>query len=156
MNKKWYLVLFVAAFLSVTIFSLTSNSYGQSSTANNLLSKNKVFIFVQTFLENSDGKIITYLTSDKFTDIDTETINFILDSEVNEKDPIVTINDQKFQIIKRAKKILSDKDNVIASTLLAINIDGKLVTAARFAHDGYPILEGETVRSIWTFIRPVS
>jgi len=156
MNKKWYLVLFVAAFLSVTIFSLTSNSYGQSSTANNLLSKNKVFIFVQTFLENSDGKIITYLTSDKFTDIDTETINFILDSEVNEKDPIVTINDQKFQIIKRAKKILSDKDNVIASTLLAITIDGKLVTAARFAHDGYPILEGETVRSIWTFIRPVS
>ena len=156
MNKKWYLVLFVAAFLSVTIFSLTSNSYGQSSTANNLLSKNKVFIFVQTFLENSDGKIITYLTSDKFTDIDSETLNYILDSEVNEKDPIVTINDQKFQIIKRAKKILYEKDNVIASTLLAINIDGKLVTAARFAHDGYPILEGETVRSIWTFIRPVS
>ncbi len=26
---------------------------------------------------------------------------------------------------------------------------------ARFAHDGYPLLEGETVISVWTFIKPI-
>ncbi len=157
MKKYSFLVLLVVPLLIVIIFPLTNNSYGQNSeSGSNILSKNEIFIFVQTFVQNSDGKIVTYLTSDKFTDIDTDTLNFILDSEVNEKDPIVTVNDQKFQIIKRAKKILYEKENVIASTLLAINIDGELVQAARFAHDGYPILEGETVRSIWTFIRPVA
>jgi len=157
MGQHKFLFFIAIPLLILAISSFTINSYSQSiDSETSLLSEKRTFIFVQTFLENSDGKIITYLTSDKFTDIDSETLNYILDSEVNEKDPIITINDQKFQIIKRAKKILYEKDNVIASTILAINIDGKLETAARFAHDGYPILEGETVRSIWTFIRPVS
>ncbi len=155
MSQHKFLLFIAIPLLILAISSLTIDSYSQSKDSS-ILSEKKTFIFVQTFLENSDGKIITYLTSDKFTDIDSETLNYILDSEVNEKDPIVTINDQKFQIIKRAKKILYEKDNVIASTLLAINIDGKLETAARFAHDGYPILKGETVRSIWTFIRPIT
>jgi len=155
MNKHKFLIFIAVTLLIFAFYSLTINSYGQSKDSS-ILSEKSTFIFVQTFVQNSDGKIVTYLTSDKFTDIDTTTLNFILDSEANEKDPIVTVNDQKFQIIKRAKNILYEKENVIASTLLAINIDGELVQAARFAHDGYPILEGETVRSIWTFIRPVN
>jgi len=154
MNKHKFLIFIAVPLLILAFSSLTINSYGQSKDSS-ILSENSTFIFVQTFVQNSDGKIVTYLTSDKFTDIDIPTLNFILDSEANEKDPIVTINDQKYQIIKRAKIILYEKENVIASTLLAINKDGELVQAARFAHDGYPILEGETVRSIWTFIRPV-
>jgi len=44
---------------------------------------------------------------------------------------------------------------VIASTILADSNVGKLTTVARFAHDGYPIVEGDKVHSIWTFLRPV-
>jgi len=157
MNKHQFLFFIVVPLVILTISSFTNNSYGQSKESeSSLFSEGKTFVFVQTFVQNSEGKIVTYLTSDKFTDINPETLDYILDTEATEKDPIVTINDQKFQIIKRAKTIPYDKDNVIASTLLAINIDGELTQAARFAHDGYPILEGETVKSIWTFIRPVT
>ena len=76
-------------------------------------------------------------------------------SEVSENDPIITINGKKFQVIKRKLTITYDKENVIASTILASTEDGSLRTVARFAHDGYPIVEGDKVHSIWTFLRPV-
>jgi len=156
LNKKWYFVLFVAAFVSVTIFSLTTNSYGQfSDPENNIFSKNQVFIFVQTIVENSDDQLVTYLTSDKFSDLDLRNLDILLDSEVSEKDPVITINGKKYQVIKRKMTINHDKENVIASTLLAHTINEKLIKVARFAHDGYPIESGDKVHSIWTFLRPV-
>jgi len=156
LNKKWYFVLFVAAFVSVTIFSLTTNSYGQfSDPENNIFSKNQVFIFVQTIVENSDDQLVTYLTSDKFSDLDLRNLDILLDSEVSEKDPVITINGKKYQVIKRKITINYDKENVIASTLLAHTINEKLIKVARFAHDGYPIVSGDKVHSIWTFLRPV-
>jgi len=146
----------VAAFVSVTIFSLTTNSYGQfSDPENNIFSKNQVFIFVQTIVENSDDQLVTYLTSDKFSDLDLRNLDILLDSEVSEKDPVITINGKKYQVIKRKITINYDKENVIASTLLAHTLNEKLIKVARFAHDGYPIVSGDKVQSIWTFLRPV-
>ncbi len=82
MKKQSFVVLVVASFLIDTIFSLTNNSYGQfSAPDSNFLSKNKVFIFVQTFVENSDDQLVTYLTSDKFTDLDLRGLDILLDSE---------------------------------------------------------------------------
>ena len=138
------------------IFSLTTNSYAQfSDPENNIFSKNKVFIFVQTIVENSDDQIVTYLTSDKFSDLNVRDLDTLLDSEVTENDPVITIDGQKYQVIKRKLTINYDKENVIASTLLAHTINDKLTIAARFAHDGYPIVSGDRVQSIWTFLRPV-
>ncbi len=110
---------------------------------------------MQTLLENSDGQVVTYLTSDKFTDLNKAALEKLLDKEVSDKDPIIEINGEKFQVIKRKITITYDKDNVIASTILADSTEGVLTTVARFAHDGYPIVEGDKVHSIWTFLRPV-
>jgi len=84
-----------------------------------------------------------------------ERLEIFLDSEETEDDPIVTINDQKFQIIQRFFRVPNDEYTVVASTILVHPQNGTLKTVARFAHDGYPVLEGEMVTSGWTFIRPV-
>ena len=139
------------------ISSVASISYAQSvSNSPAFLTEFGTFIFVQTLLENSDGQIVTYLTSDKFTDLNTDALQKLLDKEASEKDPIIDINGQKFQVIKRKLTITYDKENVIASTILADSNEGSLTTVARFAHDGYPIVEGDKVHSIWTFLRPVT
>ncbi len=155
MKKHWYLVFTVVPFLILTIFSLTNSSYGQSEDENNFLSKTETFIFVQTFVENSDGELVTYLTSDKLSDLNLRELDNLLESEVSEKDPIVSIAGQKYQVIKRKQTISHDRDNVIASTMLAYSQSGTLKTVARFAHDGYPIIPGDKVQSVWTFLKPV-
>ena len=156
MKKQWFLVLLVASFLIGIIFSLSNSSYGQSTQdEKNFLSKTETFIFVQTLVENSDGQLVTYLTSDKFTDLDLRSLDMLLDSEVSENDPIISIQGQKYQVIKRKLTISYDKENVIASTILARTQNDKVMTVARFAHDGYPIVAEDKVQSVWTFLRPI-
>jgi len=85
-------------FLVGIIFSLSNNSYGQSiEDEKNYLSKTETFIFVQIFIENSDGELVTYLTSDKLSDLNLRELDNLLESEVSEKDPIVSIEGQKYQ-----------------------------------------------------------
>ncbi len=153
---KKYLLFSALAMSIIFIASFASLSFAQSS-ANlpEFFSERDTFIFVQTLLENSDGQVVTYLTSDKFTDLNKDALQKLLDKEVSDKDPIIEINGEKFQVIKRKLTITYDKENVIASTILADSTEGVLTTVARFAHDGYPIVEGDKVHSIWTFLRPV-
>ncbi len=153
---KKYLLFSALVMGIIFIASFTSLSFAQSS-ANlpEFFSERDTFVFVQTLLENSDGQVVTYLTSDKFTDLNTVALQKLLDKEVSEQDPIIEINGEKFQVIKRKLTITYDKENVIASTILADSTEGALTTVARFAHDGYPIVEGDKVHSIWTFLRPV-
>ncbi len=87
--------------------------------------------------------------------MNTVVLQKLLEKEASEMDPIIEINGEKFQVIKRKLSITYDKENVIASTILADSTEGALTTVARFAHDGYPIVEGDKVHSIWTFLRPV-
>ncbi len=140
----------------IFVASFSSYSYAQSAPAQTeIVSEFETFVFVQTLLENSDGKVVTYLTSDKFTDLNKAALQKLLDKEVSDKDPIIEINGEKFQVIKRKLSITYDKENVIASTILADSHEGALTTVARFAHDGYPIIDGDKVHSIWTFLQPV-
>ena len=153
---KKYLLFSAFAMGIIFIASFTSLSFAQSpSNLPEFFSERDTFVFVQTLLENSDGQVVTYLTSDKFTDLNKDALQKLLDKEVSEKDPIIEINGEKFQVIKRKLTITYDKENVIASTILADSTEGKLTTVARFAHDGYPIVSGDKVHSIWTFLRPV-
>jgi hypothetical protein len=153
---KKYLTLFPITISIILIASFTSYSYAQSpSVESDLVSGSETFVFVQTLLENSNGQVVTYLTSDKFTDLIRGELEKLLDKEVSENDPIIIINGEKYQVIKRKLTITYDKENVIASTILAASDDNSLRTVARFAHDGYPIVSGDKVHSIWTFLRPV-
>ncbi len=153
---KKYLLFSALVMGIIFTASFTSLSFAQSSSnLPEFFSERDTFVFVQTLLENSDGKVVTYLTSDKFTDLNKAALQKLLDKEASDKDPIIEINGEKFQVIKRKLTITYDKENVIASTILADSTEGVLTTVARFAHDGYPIVEGDKVHSIWTFLRPV-
>ena len=115
-----------------------------------------IFIFVQTNLRNSDGQLVTYLESSKFTNLNQSALDSFLDFESSGgNDPIITIDDKQFQIIRRVQTQSFNSEGLVASTNLFDNIGEKPVLLARFAHDGYTTISGDTLKSIWTFIRPV-
>lgn len=116
-----------------------------------------VFVFVQSTLRDSDGTLVAYLESTKFTHLDYSSLNAFLDYEASRaSDPIVEIDGQQYQAIRRAQSQTFDSEGLVASTILSDTVDGKTVQLARFAHDGYPTAPGDTLESIWTFVRPVS
>ena len=155
MIMKKNILFAMIATAAVFSFSFMSYSYAQSESSKIPIPQYGVFIFVQTIVENSEGQIVTYLASDKFTDVNSKSLNILLDSEATEKDPIVSIGDDKYQVIKRKQTIDYDKKNVIASTMVMHNQNDDLKLVARFAHDGYPIVDGDRVISVWTFLRPI-
>ncbi len=116
-----------------------------------------LFIFVQSTIRNSDGQLVTYLESSKFTDLNLELLGPFLDFEATRgDDPIVSINGEEYQVIRRVQSKTFPSEDLVASTILSDSFDGKLTRLARFAHDGYPVSAGDTLESMWTFIRPVS
>ena len=119
--------------------------------------KDGLFIFVQTTIRNSDGQLVTYLESSKFTDLNLEKLGPFLDFEASRgNDPIITIDGNEYQVIRRVQSKTFASEDLVASTILSDNQEGKLTMLARFAHDGYPVTQGDTLESMWTFIRPVS
>jgi len=115
------------------------------------------FIFVQSTVRNSDGVLVAYLESSKFTDLNKPALESFLDFEASRgADPIITIDGENYQVIRRVQSHSFTSDDLTASTILSDNIDGKPVVLARFAHDGYPVVSGDTLESMWTFVRLVS
>lgn len=146
MNK---LILFGFAFL---LFPLNNIS---GVTQTNL--GDDLFVFVQTIIRNSDGTLVVYLESDKFSDLNVPALELVLDYEASSgNDSVITIDGQQYQIIRRVQSQSFDSDGLVASTVLSYNLDGKPILLARFAHDGYPTIPGDTMESMWTFIRPIS
>jgi len=146
MNKT---ILFLFAFL---LFPM-SNSFGAYQTELG----DDMFIFVQSTVRNSDGVLVAYLESSKFTDLNKLGLESFLNFEESRgNDPIITIDGQNYQVIRRVQSQSFSSDGLVASTMLSDIIDGKPTILARFAHDGYPVISGDTLESMWTFIRPVS
>jgi len=144
--------IILASLFFLVIISLTN--YTQAYQTN---IEDGIFIFVQSTIRNSDGQLVTYLESSKFTDLNLGLLGPFLDFETARgNDPIVTINEKEYQVIRRVQTKTFPRDDLVASTILSDTIDGKLTMLARFAHDGYPVSQGDTLESMWTFIRPVS
>ena len=130
-----------------------SNSFGISQTNFD----DDMFIFVQTTLRNSDGTLVVYLESTKFSDLNLIGLNSFLDFEASlGNDPTIMIDGKQFQVIRRVQSQSFNSEELVASTILSDVIDNKSTVLARFAHDGYATLSGDTLESMWTFIRPVS
>ncbi len=146
MNK---IILFLFAFL---LFPM-SNSFGAYQTELG----DDVFIFVQSTIRNSDGILVAYLESSKFTDLNKPALASFLDFEASRgNDPIIAIDGQNYQVIRRVQSQSFDSEGLVARTILSDNVDGKNIVLARFAHDGYSVVSGDTLESMWTFVRPVS
>jgi hypothetical protein len=143
------LILFSFAFL---LFPL-SNIFG----ATQISIGDDIFVFVQTTIRNSDGSLVVYLESSKFTNLNATALESFLDYEATRgNDPLITINEEQYQVIRRIQSLSFNSEGLVASTILSDNVNGKSILLARFAHDGYPTIPGDTIESIWTFVRPVS
>jgi hypothetical protein len=138
----------------VFLVAISATNYTQAYETN---LDQGLFIFVQTTVRNPDGQLVTYLESSKFTDLNLELLGPFLDFEASRgNDPIVTIDEKEYQVIRRVQSKTFERDDLVASTILSDTIDGKLTMLARFAHDGYPVTPGDILESMWTFIRPAS
>jgi len=143
------IILFLFAFLLFPI----SDSFGAYQTELG----DDLFIFVQSTIRNSDGTLVAYLESTKFTDLNRLGLETFLDFEASRGgDLIITLDGQNYQVIRRVQSQSFDSDGLVASTMLSDKIDGKPTVLARFAHDGYPVQSGDTLDSMWTFVRIVS
>lgn len=146
MNK---LVLLSFAILLIPI----GTSFGATQTELG----DDIFVFVQTTVRNSDGTLLVYLESTKFTDLNMSALESFLNFEASRgNDPVITIDGEKFQVIRRVQSQEFDSDGLVASTILSDVVDGKPTVLARFAHDGYTVESGDTLESMWTFVRPVA
>lgn len=113
-------------------------------------------IFVQHILRDSDGNLVTSFEATKIGYIQQSALTKFLDAESNSNDPIMMIKNQKMQIIERQGTINFDSDNVISDTTLNTPLEsGQIVTLIRLIHDGIPVIPGDELITIWTFIRPV-
>jgi hypothetical protein len=144
--------IILAGLVFLAIISTTNSSQAVETDINKGL-----FIFVQTTVRNSDGQLVVYLESSKFTDLNLELLGPFLDFEATRgNDPVITISGEEYQVIRRVQSKTFTSEDLVASTILSDNKDGQLVMLARFAHDGYPVSQGDILESMWTFIRPVS
>ncbi len=142
---------FLALVLLIAI-SFSSFSYAQTQTS----LETGIFISVQSELRNSDGQLITFLESSKFTHLNLSPLYDFLDFEASlGNDPIITIDGKNYQVIQRTRIITFDSDSVIGSTNLSDNLDGAEILLARFIHDGFSVVPGDSLKSTWTFVRLV-
>ena len=143
------LILFLILFMSFIL--VLPSAFAQSS-----LPPDDVYIFVQTFVRNSDGVLVHYFENDKFTDKNLAALDVFLDSEASRGNaPVINIDDKQFQIIQRSKVLEIDSFQLVASTKLEDTTNPISTLLARYAHDGFFLVPGDTTTQVWTFFREI-
>ncbi len=134
---------------SVTIF--VSSSFAQNSQESN-----DVYIFVQTFVRNSDGQLVHYFENDKFTDKNLAALDVFFDYEASRGNaPEYDLEGKKFQLIQRSKILEIDSFQLVASTKLEDPENPISPFLVRYAHDGYFLTPGDELTQVWTFFRQI-
>jgi len=121
-----------------------------------LESDRDVYIFVQTFVRNSDGVLVHYFENDKFTDKNLAALDVFMDLEAAQGHaPEYDLEGKKFQLIQRSKVLESDSYQLVASTKLEDSTNPISTNLARYAHDGFFLAPGDETTQIWTFFREI-
>ncbi len=146
-----FILILIIGILSTTL--LISSSFAQIY----LESDRDVYIFVQTFVRNSDGQLIHYFENDKFTHKNFKELHEFLDFEASRgNDPIYDVNGQKFQLIQRTKTTENNPHQLVTSTLLSDSEQPRVDFLVRYAHDGYFLTPDDEVKQVWTFLRAIN
>jgi len=123
---------------------------------NQLESDRDVYIFVQTFVRNSDGVLVHYFENDKFTDKNLAALDVFLDSEASRGNaPEYVLEGKKFQLIQRSKVLEIDSFQLVASTELEDTENPISEFLVRYAHDGFFLTPGDELTQVWTFFRQI-
>jgi len=145
-----YFPTLLIAVLSVTL--LISSSFAQNSPESN----QDVYIFVQTFVRNSDGVLVHYFENDKFTDKNLAALDVFMDLEASRGNaPEYDLEGKKFQLIQRSKVLEIDSYQLVASTKLEDSTNPISTNLARYAHDGFFLAPGDQTTQVWTFFREI-
>jgi hypothetical protein len=139
-------------YLSIAIFVLLIGNYLVATSYALTPVSNRTFIFVQTQIRNSDDQLVAYLEANKITILQPERLDKFLDS----KSVVSTITrgGQNYDIIQIELARNVEETDVISKTVLGTLENNEPVLLAVSDHDGYPIVSGDTITSIWTIVRP--
>jgi len=161
MNEKLFLRQIcrkIVHFIPILIIGILSTTLLISSSfAQNSLEPNRdVYIFVQTFVRNSDGVLVHYFENDKFTDKNLAALDVFLDSEASRGNaPEYDLEGKKFQLVQRSKVLEIDSFQLVASTKLEDTENPISEFLVRYAHDGFFLTPGDELTQVWTFFREI-
>jgi len=142
----------IAPIILLSFILLLPSAFAQNSQSASL----DVYIFVQTFVRNSDGVLVHYFENDKFTDKNLAALDVFLDSEASRGNaPIYDIEGKKFQLIQRSKVLEIDSFQLVASTKLENTENPISEFLVRYAHDGFFLMPGDELTQVWTFFREI-
>lgn len=144
--------LAVLVLMAVCMIPIES-SYGESIESH--LAKNKLYIFAQIHVTNSDGQLVAYLESKKITILDLDKLNQLLDQNSGGiQKSIITIDGKKYEMIKGIGVFVHKVPTVVSKSIIS-NTQGSSSQMLVWAdHDGYPVIPGDKVTTTWTIIRP--
>jgi len=145
-------VNFLILVILLSFILILPNAFAQ----NELESDRDVYIFVQTFVRNSDGQLVHYFENDKFTDKNLAALDVFLDSEASRGNaPTYDIEGKQFQLIQRSKVLEIDSFQLVASTKLENTENPISEFLVRYAHDGFFLMPGDELTQVWTFFREI-
>lgn len=145
-------ILAVLVLIAVCMIPI-ENSYGESIESN--IAKNKIYIYAQIQVTNSDGQLVAYLESKKITILYLDKLNQLLDQNAGGiKKSIIAIDGKKYEMIKGVGVYVHKTPTVVSKSIIS-NTQGSLSQMLIWAdHDGYPVIAGDKVTTTWTIIRP--
>ena len=145
-------ISYVLCIFSIIIFSVfSSEAFAQISQPEDIF-----LIFLQVTLRNSDGALITYMESGKFSHVDSKIINDSLDYISSSTEiPIFQLNNIKFQVFIIEVVDEFDSNTMYARANYDVTIGEQTYSAARFQFDSFLTSPGDKVTSVWTIARLV-
>lgn len=140
--------ILLSIILSIVFVSLIGNSFAQTDQ------KNSIFIFAQTMVHNSDGKLVAYLEANKISVPNHDLLDRYLDTQTPQQRFVDA--GQSYDLIHLEFPEKVTENSVISKTAFGIVADDKQTMMAFSDHDGLPVVSGDTITVIWTIIRPSS
>ena len=144
-------ISYVLCIFSIIIFSVfSSEAFAQISQP-----ENDIFsIFLQVTLRNSDGELVTYMESSKFSHVDNKIINDSLDYISSSTEiPIFQLNNIKFQVFIIEITNEFDSNTMYARASYDVTVSEQTYSAARFQFDSFLTSPGDKVIAVWTIAR---
>ena len=114
------------------------------------------YIFVQIIPKDHNGNVLGLFQLDKVTRLNHSALDDILDFEFSlNTDSVYQLDDKKIQVIIRENTDNYTSSKLITNTSIMANTENGIEEALRFSHDGYMVSPGESVTTIWYFVRTI-
>ena len=114
------------------------------------------YVFVQIIPKDPDGNVLGLFQLDKVTRLNHSALDDILDFEFSpNKDSVYQLDDKKIQVIIRENIENYTNSQMVSHTSLTENTENGTEEVVRFAHDGYMVSPGDSVTTIWYFVRTI-